>query len=197
MCQRSGDLLSGRAIYGLKIILQYFVTHLTFHFVMPPLQEDQDNYTVASSSTAEESYHVNTAIGCCTCPAGIHGGHCDHQSAVARMFGPNESFLHGSSPDTRKLYYHIATGEFLFVNNQRERGLTTINHCALSRQQDRTLQMNVVRCWINHLCLRELQELVTRVAILPQVSQRVHSPQYLRSHTVSYISDVASLCYCQ
>lgn len=189
--------MSGRAIYGLKIILQYFVTHLTFHFVMPPLQEDQDNYTVASSSTAEESYHVNTAIGCCTCPAGIHGGHCDHQSAVARMFGPNESFLHGSSPDTRKLYYHIATGEFLFVNNQRERGLTTINHCALSRQQDRTLQMNVVRCWINHLCLRELQELVTRVAILPQVSQRVHSPQYLRSHTVSYISDVASLCYCQ
>ncbi|XP_073334841.1 uncharacterized protein [Pagrus major] len=75
------------------------------------VQEDQDNYTVASSSIAEESYHVNTVIGCCTCPAGIHGGPCDHQSAVARMFGHSESFLHDSSPDTRKLYYQIATGK--------------------------------------------------------------------------------------
>lgn len=63
----------------------------------------------------------------------------------------------------------------------------TFNHCALSLQQERIFQTYVFRCWINHLRLRELQELVTRVAVLPQVSQQVHSPQYIRSHTVSYV----------
>ncbi|XP_070839700.1 uncharacterized protein [Chaetodon trifascialis] len=75
------------------------------------VQGDQDNYTVASSSNAAVSHHVNMAIGCCTCPAGIMGGHCKHQSAVAMIFGQNVSGLHGLSPDTRELYYQIATGK--------------------------------------------------------------------------------------
>ena len=75
----------------------------------------EDNCTVASSSNAAASYHVDMAIGCCTYPAGIMGGYCKHQSAVARMFGHNDSFLHGLSSDTWKLYYQIATSKFLYI----------------------------------------------------------------------------------
>ncbi|XP_035516707.1 uncharacterized protein si:dkey-75a21.2 [Morone saxatilis] len=75
------------------------------------VQEDQDNYTVTSSSNAAVSYHVDMAIGCCTCPVGFKGGHCKHQTVVARVFGHNDAFLHGLSLDTQKLYNQIATGE--------------------------------------------------------------------------------------
>ncbi|KAJ8333580.1 hypothetical protein SKAU_G00415880 [Synaphobranchus kaupii] len=73
------------------------------------VQEDQSNYTVASSSSTGLFYHVNMAIGCCTCPVGISGGPCKHQSVVASKFGQHESFPRISTPATRKLYYEIAT----------------------------------------------------------------------------------------
>ncbi|KAJ8346648.1 hypothetical protein SKAU_G00280490 [Synaphobranchus kaupii] len=73
------------------------------------VQEDQSNYTVASSSSTGVFYHVNMAIGCCTCPVGISGGPWKHQSAVASKFGQHESFPRMSTPGTRKLYHEIAT----------------------------------------------------------------------------------------
>lgn len=75
------------------------------------VQEDQDNYTVTNSSNAALSYRVDMSLACCTCPAGILGGHCKHQSAVAKMFGHSDGLPQGLVPDTRKLFYQIATGE--------------------------------------------------------------------------------------
>lgn len=75
-------------------------------------QEEEDSYIVESRSNAAPAYHVNVAIGCCTCPTGMMGGHCKHQSAVARTLGQNESVSFCLSPETRKLCYQIATGEF-------------------------------------------------------------------------------------
>lgn len=101
-------------MYWVKIHIDSQLT-LSLHFAMPMLQEDEDNYTVTSLSNAAMAYHVDMAVSCCTCPAGIMGGHCKHQSAVARMVGHNDSFFFCSSPETRKLYYRIATGEFLYI----------------------------------------------------------------------------------
>ncbi|CAK6963199.1 uncharacterized protein si:dkey-75a21.2 [Scomber scombrus] len=79
---------------------------ITFHISLVDYRKTP--ITVASSSNAVVSYHVDMPIGCCTRPAGIMDGHCKHQSALARMFGHNDSFLHGLSTDTRKLYNQIA-----------------------------------------------------------------------------------------
>lgn len=74
-------------------------------------QGDKDNYTVTSASNTAVSYQVDMSISCCTCPAGVTGGLCKHQSAVARIFGHSEGgLLLGLSPETRKLYYQMATG---------------------------------------------------------------------------------------
>lgn len=75
------------------------------------LQEDEDNYTVTSLSNTAVSYHVDMAVSCCTCPAGTMGGHCKHQSAVARMVRYNDGFFICLSPETQQLFYEIATGE--------------------------------------------------------------------------------------
>lgn len=80
---------------------------------MPMFQEDEDNYTVTSLANTAMSYHVNMAINCCTCPAGLKGGHCKHQSAVTRMFGHIDSYHICLAPEIRKLYHEIASGEFL------------------------------------------------------------------------------------
>lgn len=79
---------------------------------MSLLQEDEDNYTVTSASHSAVSYHVDMSLSCCTCPGGVMGGHCKHQSAVARIFGHSikEGLLLGLPPEARKLYYQIATG---------------------------------------------------------------------------------------
>ncbi|XP_011609921.2 uncharacterized protein isoform X2 [Takifugu rubripes] len=76
------------------------------------LQEDEDSYTVTSASNTAVSYHVDMSISCCTCPAGVMGGHCKHQSAVSRTFGHaiEDGLLLGLPPEARKLYYQIATG---------------------------------------------------------------------------------------
>lgn len=78
-------------------------------------QEDVDNYAVTSSSNSAMSYHVDMAVRCCTCPAGLKGGHCKHQSAVIRMFGHNDTYPLCLSPEMRKVYDQIATGEFLYI----------------------------------------------------------------------------------
>lgn len=81
--------------------------------LMSLFQEDKDNYTVTSASNTAMSYQVDMSISCCTCPAGVMGGLCKHQSAVARIFGHDEGgLLLGLPPETRKLYYQIATGVF-------------------------------------------------------------------------------------
>ncbi|XP_059210130.1 uncharacterized protein si:dkey-75a21.2 [Centropristis striata] len=74
-------------------------------------QEDQDNYTLASLSNAAVSYHVNMALGCCTCSVGLHGRQCKHQSVVAGTFEHKDSFFLWVPPDIRKLFYQIATGK--------------------------------------------------------------------------------------
>ncbi|CAG00525.1 unnamed protein product [Tetraodon nigroviridis] len=75
------------------------------------LQADKDNYTVTSASNTAVSYQVDMSISCCSCPAGVLGRLCRHQSAVARVFGHDEGGLSLSlPPETRKLYYQIATG---------------------------------------------------------------------------------------
>lgn len=88
-------------------------------FLVSLLQEDKDNYTVTSASNSAVSYHVNVSIGCCTCPAGVMGRHCKHQSAVTRMFGHIEDgLLLGLPADTRQLYYQIATGALASTSEQ-------------------------------------------------------------------------------
>lgn len=83
--------------------------------LMSLFQGDKDNYTVTSASNTAVSYQVDMSISCCTCPAGVTGGLCKHQSAVARIFGHSEGgLLLGLPPETRKLYYQMATGVFVF-----------------------------------------------------------------------------------
>lgn len=80
-------------------------------------QEDEDSYTVTSASNTAVSYHVDMSISCCTCPAGVMGGHCKHQSAVTRTFGHTieDGLLLALAPETRKLCYQIATGVCVFT----------------------------------------------------------------------------------
>lgn len=83
------------------------------------LQEDKDNYTVTGASSTPVSYQVDMSIGCCTCPAGLMGGLCKHQSAVARVFGHNEGgLLLDLPPEAQRLYYQVATGVFVFTTEQ-------------------------------------------------------------------------------
>ncbi|XP_069000340.1 uncharacterized protein [Embiotoca jacksoni] len=72
-------------------------------------QVDQDHYVVQSAKT-EMEYDVNTAIGCCTCAAGVTGALCKHQSAVMNTFSHPESFPHVTTPEMRKIYQEIAAG---------------------------------------------------------------------------------------
>lgn len=85
------------------------------------LQEDEDSYTVTSASNTAVSYHVDMSIGCCTCPAGVMGGHCKHQSAVTRTFGhaTEDGLSLGLPPEARKLCYQIATGVFVFTTTKQ------------------------------------------------------------------------------
>ncbi|KAJ8277811.1 hypothetical protein GJAV_G00080350 [Gymnothorax javanicus] len=74
------------------------------------VQEDPSNYTVTSSSSTAV-YHVNLAMGCCTCPVGISGGPCQHQLAVANEFDHHKDhFPHIPTLAMRKLCHEIATG---------------------------------------------------------------------------------------
>lgn len=95
-------------------------SHITT-FLMSLLQEDEDSYTVTSASNTTVSYHVDMSISCCTCPAGVMGGHCKHQSAVTRTFGhaTEDGLLLGLPPEARKLYYQIATGVFVFTTTKQ------------------------------------------------------------------------------
>lgn len=93
---------------------------LTLTFCVFIFQEDKDNYNVTSLSNTTVSYHVDVSISCCTCPVGIMGGHCKHQSAVARMFGHNNGLFQCFSPETRQLYYQIATGEFMEISRGKQ-----------------------------------------------------------------------------
>lgn len=85
------------------------------------LQDDEDNYTVTSASNAAVSYHVDISLSCCTCAAGVMGGHCKHQSAVARTFGHSlgDGLLLALPPEVRKLCYQVATGVFVFTTTRQ------------------------------------------------------------------------------
>lgn len=99
-------------------ILTFCIFKLTCQ--MSRLQEDKDNYTVTSASNTAVSYQVDMSISCCTCPAGVMGGLCKHQSAVARIFGHDDGgLLLGLPQETRKLYYQIATGVFVFTTTKQ------------------------------------------------------------------------------
>lgn len=76
------------------------------------LQVDQNHYVV-QSATSELQYDVNLAIGCCTCAVGVTGAPCKHQNAILSKFGHHEIFLHVTTPQMRRLYREIATGELI------------------------------------------------------------------------------------
>lgn len=96
------------------------LTACIFEITCLMLQDDKDNYTVTSASNTAESYQVDMSISCCSCPAGVMGSLCKHQSAVARIFGLDEGgLLLGLLPETRKLYYQIATGGIVFTTTEQ------------------------------------------------------------------------------
>ncbi|XP_041479165.1 uncharacterized protein LOC121426833 isoform X1 [Lytechinus variegatus] len=74
------------------------------------VKEGDTSFTVPSRSS-ERLYHVDITLGTCTCPIGITGGPCKHQSAVMNKFNiESTNFLPTCSPNLRKMYYFIATG---------------------------------------------------------------------------------------
>lgn len=121
------------------IVMDHFLTLNIWVFIF---QEDKDNYNVTSLSNTTVSYHVDVSISCCTCPVGIMGGHCKHQSAVARMFGHNSGLFQCFSPETRQLYYQIATGEFMEISRGKQMS-ENIQPLFVSHEQEKTFQMMV------------------------------------------------------
>lgn len=88
---------------------------LPVHFVMPMLQEDNYNCgELIKCCSVLPCWHAHRLLH--TPSRDYMGGHCKHQSALARIFGHNDSFLHGLSTDTRKLYNQIAAGEFFLCS---------------------------------------------------------------------------------
>ncbi|KAJ8043335.1 hypothetical protein HOLleu_10379 [Holothuria leucospilota] len=64
------------------------------------------------SAKGNEVYDVNMEIGICTCPSGRTGTPCKHQAAIMKKYGLDSgNFLPVQSPEMRKLYYNMATGE--------------------------------------------------------------------------------------
>ncbi|KAJ8032144.1 hypothetical protein HOLleu_25583 [Holothuria leucospilota] len=64
------------------------------------------------SAKENEAYDVNMEIGICTCPSGRTGAPFKHQAAIMKNYGlDSANFLPVHSPEMRKLYYYMATGE--------------------------------------------------------------------------------------
>jgi len=70
-----------------------------------------DLVSVPSTTTANVTYFVNTAIWVCSCPVGVHGAACKHQWAAATKYNlACFNFLPATAPALQKLLHYLATG---------------------------------------------------------------------------------------
>ncbi|XP_051250191.1 uncharacterized protein LOC127359908 [Dicentrarchus labrax] len=62
------------------------------------------------SASSNSWYHVNTLASCCTCPVGVTGAPCKHQSAVMQTFNVTEAVPVTTTSLLRRLFHGIASG---------------------------------------------------------------------------------------
>ena len=74
--------------------------------------ENSSSFFVKSRRDPDSEYHVDMTLGICTCPAGMDGSPCSHQSAVALHFRvASLNTIPTLQPECRRQLAYIAVGE--------------------------------------------------------------------------------------